>query len=185
MEPLKMDMAKFENWLSWKNKLGRLTWIIVSLFLFKPFIIRQLNPWRIFILRRFGANIHPKATVYASVKIWAPWNLTMDAYSCLGPRVNCYNTGHIYIGQSTIISHGVFLCPGSHDIEDSKFRMIPSDMYIEDQVWIATEAFIGPKVRIGQGAVVGARACVFHDVEPWAVVGGNPAKFIKKREIKY
>lgn len=37
---------------------------------------------------------------------------------------------------------------------------------------------------IGQGAVVGATASVFKDVEPWTVVGGNPAKFIKKRVIK-
>ena len=39
-------------------------------------------------------------------------------------------------------------------------------------------------VTIGEGAVVGARAAVFKDVEPWTVVGGNPAKFIKKRELK-
>lgn len=39
-------------------------------------------------------------------------------------------------------------------------------------------------VTIGEGALVGARAPVFKDVEPWTVVGGNPAKFIKKRIIK-
>ena len=50
--------------------------------------------------------------------------------------------------------------------------------------WVAAEAFVGPGVTIGEGAVVGARAAVFKDVDPWTVVGGNPAKFIKKREIK-
>ena len=35
---------------------------------------------------------------------------------------------------------------------------------------------------IGEGAVVGARAAVFKDVEPWTVIGGNPAKFIKNRK---
>lgn len=39
-------------------------------------------------------------------------------------------------------------------------------------------------VTIGEGAIVGARAAVFKDVPPWTVVGGNPAKFIKKRVIK-
>lgn len=48
---------------------------------------------------------------------------------------------------------------------------------------MAAEAFIGPGVTIGEGAVVGARGCVFKDVDPWTVVGGNPAKFIKKRII--
>jgi putative colanic acid biosynthesis acetyltransferase WcaF len=183
-EELIFDMSNFENWLSWKNKLARQTWIIVSFFLFKPFVFRIFNPWRNFLLRCFGANLHSKAIIYSSVKIWAPWNLTMDAYACLGPNVNCYNTGHIYIGKSSWISQGVYLCPGSHDIENPKFPMVPSDMHIEDQVWIATDAFIGPKVTIGQGAVVGARAAVFKNVEPWTVVGGNPAKPLKKRIVK-
>ena len=55
---------------------------------------------------------------------------------------------------------------------------------IRCKVWVAAEAFIGMGVIIGEGAVVGARACVFKNVEPWTVVGGNPAKFIKKRIIK-
>ena len=38
-------------------------------------------------------------------------------------------------------------------------------------------------VTIGEGAVVGARAAVFKDVQPWTVVGGNPAKFIKQRSL--
>lgn len=48
----------------------------------------------------------------------------------------------------------------------------------------SADAFIGMGVTVGEGAVVGARAAVFKDVEPWTVVGGNPAKFIKKRIIK-
>ena len=39
-------------------------------------------------------------------------------------------------------------------------------------------------VTVGEGAVVGARAAVFKNIEPWTVVGGNPAKYIKKRVIK-
>lgn len=50
--------------------------------------------------------------------------------------------------------------------------------------WVAADAFVGMGVTIGEGAVVGARAAVFKDVEPWTVVGGNPAKFIKKRILK-
>ena len=49
--------------------------------------------------------------------------------------------------------------------------------------WVAAWAFVGMGVTIGEGAVVGACAVVFKNVEPWTVVGGNPAKFIKKRVI--
>ena len=51
-------------------------------------------------------------------------------------------------------------------------------------MWIGARAIILPGVTIGEGAVVAAGAVVTKDVEPWAVVGGNPAKFIKKRVLK-
>lgn len=184
MEKVKVDLSHYNNWLSWRNKLGRLVWNCVYIFLFRPFFLNCFNRWRIFLLKIFGADIKKGVVVYSSVKIWAPWNLRMDDYSCFGPGVECYNTGNVFIGKHTTISHRVFLCPGSHDFTDSQFPMIPSDIIIEDQVWVAAEAFIGPRVHIGQGAVVGARACVFKNVDAWTVVGGNPAQFIKKRIIK-
>ena len=53
-----------------------------------------------------------------------------------------------------------------------------------DNIWIASGAMILPGVTIGEGAVVTAGSVVVKDVEPWTVVGGNPAKMIKKRELK-
>jgi putative colanic acid biosynthesis acetyltransferase WcaF len=185
MSELKVDLSKFENWLSTKNKIGRALWAIANIFLFKPFFLSFFNPWRLFVLRCFGAKLSSKSNIYSSVNIWAPWNLEMEEYSTLAAGVTVYNTGKVKIGKHTTISQRAYLCPGSHDIYSSKFPMICTDLIIEDQVWIATEAFVGGMgVTIGEGAVVGARACVFKDVEPWTIVGGNPAKFIKKREIK-
>jgi putative colanic acid biosynthesis acetyltransferase WcaF len=54
---------------------------------------------------------------------------------------------------------------------------------IEDFVWIAAEAFIMSNVTIRKGAIVGARSAVFKDVDEWSIVGGNPAREIKKRVI--
>lgn len=90
----------------------------------------------------------------------------------------------ITIGDHSIISQSTQLCTASHSISNKDFPLVTKPIIVHDQVWIASEAFIGPGVTIGEGAVVGARAAVFKDVEPWTVVGGNPAKFIKKREIK-
>lgn len=185
MEDIKVDLSKFENWLCTKNKLGRMLWMLVYCFLFRPFFLTFCNPWRLFLLRCFGARLHPRVHIYSNVKIWAPWNLEMGAYSALASGVNVYNTGMVKIGAHTTISQGAYLCPGSHDIYDPKFPMICAPLTIEDQVWIATEAFVGGMgITVGQGAVIGARSCVFKDVEPWTVVGGNPAKVIKKREIR-
>lgn len=53
---------------------------------------------------------------------------------------------------------------------------------IEDKVWIGFDAVILKGVRIGEGAIVGARAVVTRDVEPYTVVAGNPARVVKRIE---
>ena len=55
------------------------------------------------------------------------------------------------------------------------------DVVIGNDVWIGTEAVILSGVKIGDGAIVGARAVVSRDVPPYAIVAGNPAKFVKYR----
>lgn len=175
---------EYKRTLSYKNIMARVVWNTVYIFLFRPFPTIIFNKWRNFILRIFGAKIGKSASIHASAKIWAPWNLEIGENSCIDDKVNCYNPGKIKIGCKAVISAGAFLCTPSHDISSPSFPMTPSIITINDYAWIATEAFIGPKVTIGEGAVVGARACVFKDVEPWSVVGGNPAVFLKKRVIK-
>jgi len=159
-------------------------WKFINLFLFRPFFPRLMDPWRVFLLKCFGARLEWSSVIYSSVKIWAPWNLEMGAYACLGPQVDCYNQGKITIKANSTVSQKSYLCASSHDISDPLNKLITDPIVIEDQAWIAADAFIGPGVFIGQGAVVGARAAVFKDVEPWTVVGGNPAKYIKTRILK-
>lgn len=55
------------------------------------------------------------------------------------------------------------------------------DTVIGNDVWIGSEAIVMPGIRIGDGAVIGTRALVTRDVEPYAIVGGNPATLIRKR----
>ena len=108
----------------------------------------------------------------------------MGDHSCLGDSVICYNIGGVRIGAHSTVSQYSHLCTSSHDYEHPNMPQTFASVVIEDQVWVAADAFIGPGVTIGRGAIVGARASVFRDVEPCIIVGGNPAKFIKKRELK-
>lgn len=55
------------------------------------------------------------------------------------------------------------------------------DTVVGSDVWIGSEAMIMAGVRIGHGAIIGSRSLVTKDVEPYTVVGGNPAKPIRKR----
>lgn len=159
----------------------RMCWHVVNVTLFRLLIGRKLRFVRNLLLRSFGANIPLESLIYSSCKIWAPWNLTVGKFSCVGPNTQLYNKAPIVIGDNTVVSQGAFLCTASHDISDPCHALITAPIILKDRVWVAADAFIGMGVTIGEGAVVGARACVFKDVEPWMVVGGNPAKVLKKR----
>ena len=157
-----MEIPKYKNHLSLGNKIGRVLWTIANYVLFRP----------------FGTNVH------ASVRIWAPWFLTMKEGACIDDRVNLYNVNMVTLEEYATISQESFICPGTHDIKSPGHEMISWPIVIGVHAWVAVRAFVGPGVKIGDYAVVGAGAAVFKDVEPWTVVGGNPAKFIKKRIIK-
>jgi putative colanic acid biosynthesis acetyltransferase WcaF len=63
------------------------------------------------------------------------------------------------------------------------FSLLSKPIILEENSWVGASSFIGMGVTVGEGAVVGATSSVYKDVERWTVVGGNPAKFIKKRII--
>ncbi|WP_455621154.1 putative colanic acid biosynthesis acetyltransferase [Parabacteroides sp.] len=184
MTDTKVDLSRYHNVLSRKHQVIRLLWSIVWAVFARPLPRSVGSGWKRFLLRLFGARIHATAVVYSSAKVYYPANLKMNAYSCLASEVDCYNVDWIEIGANATVSQGAYLCTASHDIALPLNPLITASIRIEDQAWIAADAFVGMGVTIGQGAVVGARAAVFKDVEPWTVVGGNPAKFIKKRIIK-
>lgn len=184
MSETRIDLSRYHNALSRKNQIIRLLWTIVWGVFARPLPRSVGCGWKRSLLRLFGAKIAPTAVVYSSAKVYYPANLTMEAYSCLASDVDCYNVALIKIGTNTTISQGAYLCTASHDITDPFNHLITAPIIIEDQAWIGAKAFVGMGVTIGQGAVVGATASVYKNVEPWTVVGGNPAKFIKRRIIK-
>ena len=179
-----IDLSKYRNVLTRKHQMIRMLWSVVWTIFARPLPRSIGSGWKRFLLRLFGAKLASTAIVYSSAKIYYPANLIMDEYSCLASGVDCYNVALVKIGANTTVSQGAYLCTASHDISDSLNPLVTAHIIVKDQAWIATDAFVGMGVTVGQGAVIGARACVFKDVEPWTVVGGNPAKFIKRREIK-
>jgi putative colanic acid biosynthesis acetyltransferase WcaF len=108
----------------------------------------------------------------------------MGEYCSLGPAVTVYNLGKVTIGHNTVVSQNAYLCGGTHDYTLTTMPLIKAEITIGNNVWICAGAFIGPGITVGDGAVVAARAVVVKDVEPWTVVGGNPARFIKTRGLR-
>lgn len=183
-DSVKVELANYKNSLSRKHQILRLLWNIVWNVFARPLPRSVGKRWKNFLLRLFGAKIAKTAHIYSSAKVYYPPNLIMGEYSCLASGVDCYNVAPIIIGDNVTISQGAYLCTASHDISDSSYHLITSPIKIENQAWVAAKAYIGMGVTIGEGAVVGATASVYKDVEPWTIVGGNPAKVIGERKIK-
>lgn len=107
----------------------------------------------------------------------------------------------LIIGKFCAIASGVkFIMNGGNHLTDSistfpfeifggewkdamKGKQYPykGDTVIGNDVWIGFEAVIMPGVKIGDGAIIGAKSVVTKNVEPYSIVAGNPAKEIKKR----
>jgi putative colanic acid biosynthesis acetyltransferase WcaF len=179
---MNVDLTRYPSRQPWRNKVARTLWGFVWLMLFRP-SPRILFGWRHFLLRCFGARIGPRCAVYPSCKIWAPWNLALGEQTALADGVECYCVDHIRIGSHVTISQYAYLCTASHDITSPHMRLITAPIIIESGAWICADAFVGPGVTIGEGAVAAARAVVVKDVAAWTVVGGNPARFIKARQL--
>ncbi|MDB4793683.1 WcaF family extracellular polysaccharide biosynthesis acetyltransferase [Methylacidiphilales bacterium] len=161
--------------------LRRLFWGMGSLlFHFSP---RPCFRWRSMVLRCFGATVGRHVHIYPSTRIYFPWNLTIGDWGAIGEDALIYNLGPVTIGEKVTISHRAHVCAGTHDYKDPNLPLLKPAIVIKDQAWICADAFVGPGVTVGEGAVVGARAVVVKDVAPWAVVAGNPARFLKKREM--
>lgn len=176
--------TKYVNHLGRKHQVVRLMWCICWKLLASWLPRSVASGWKRLLLRLFGAKIAPTAVVYSSAKVYYPANLIMDDYACLASDVDCYNVAPIHIRKFATVSQGAFLCTASHDIESKLHELTTAPITIANQAWIGAKAFIGMGVTVGEGAVVGATASVYKSVEPWTVVGGNPAKFIKKRGLR-
>lgn len=99
--------------------------------------------------------------------------------------VSIHDNAPVVIGNRVLIANDVCICPGTHDVhwedrEEVRGKSFALPIFIEDDCWIGAHATILPGVRIGRGATVAAGAVVSKDVEAGCLVGGVPAKFIRK-----
>ena len=89
--------------------------------------------------------------------------------------------GGLSIGDNVSISPGVWILTDEHDVHDPIFPEVLAPVRIDDFAFIGSKAMILPGVTVGRAAVIGAGAVVAHDVEPFEIVAGVPARKIGLR----
>ena len=137
-------------------------------------------------LRRHGENVY----IGAGCIFNPPANIEVGSHVYFGANCVIQSVhGDIRIGSHVMLGPGVNIHGGNHKIDNldgymDEAKKQPGDdpeIVIGDDVWIGANAIILPGVTIGEGAVVGAGAVVTHNVEPYAVVAGNPATVLRFR----
>lgn len=170
--------------LSRREKAMRALWQVVYAFFFATARGPLFKGWRRSLLRAFGAEIGTGCRIEATCRVWLPKNLRMGDYSCLAGGVDCYNVASITIGNYSTVSQRSFLCTASHATDTLALPLIFAPIIIGDHAWICAEAFVGPGVKVGEGAVLGARGVATSDLGPWSIHAGIPARRISERVIR-
>lgn len=95
--------------------------------------------------------------------------------------------GRVVIGDDVLFGPEVIVTAANYRFNDgapvTQQAMDEADVAIGQDVWIGARAIILPGVTIGDGAIVGAGALVRHDVPPYAIAVGSPARVVGKRSI--
>ncbi|MFG0257040.1 MAG: hypothetical protein ACF8GE_03965 [Phycisphaerales bacterium JB043] len=163
-----------------REKVLRLLWWYLG----QPLMRCSFHNWygfRAWLLRRFGASIGRSTRIRPSVRVEQPWNLTIGDNTSVGDRAQLYCLGIVRLGDHVSISQNAHICAGTHDHESPRLPLMRPPITIEDDVWIAADAYVGPNVTIGKGAVLGARACAYKDLEAGKLYGGNPCRELGER----
>jgi acetyltransferase-like isoleucine patch superfamily enzyme len=148
-----------------------------------------LAPLRMRALRAAGARIEEPATttVMLGTEVWSARGLEIGARSIVGRHCLLDARGGIRIGRDVNVTSYTRFMTAKHDVDDPAFTAVFEPIVVGDRAWIALGATILGGVTIGEGAVVAAGAVVTADVEPYAVVGGVPARKLRERsrELDY
>lgn len=132
------------------------------------------------ILRECGTNVNIEKGAHFSSEI------SLGNNSGIG--INAQIAPYVSIGNDVMMGPDCMMYTRNHGMERTGVPMWrqeftkPKPIVIEDDVWIGSRVIILPGVHIGKGSVIGAGAVVTKNVEPYSVVGGNPAKLIRKRD---
>jgi acetyltransferase-like isoleucine patch superfamily enzyme len=114
-------------------------------------------------------------------------NIEIGERCSINPYTIVYGHGGVKIGNNVLIAAHCVIIPANHNFDKTTIPinqqgLTTKGILIKDDVWIGSGCRILDGIEIGEGAIIAAGAVVNRNVEPYTIVGGVPAKFIKKRK---
>lgn len=139
------------------------------------------NPLRNYYLRFYGIKLGENSSIHRKCKFFHVGKMVVGQNCVINFGCYCDNRRGIYIGNNVGIAHNTKIYTLGHDFDDPQFKTKGAPVTINDNTFVFSNVLVMPGVTIGEGAVVLAGSVVTKDVEPWTIVGGNPAKKIHER----
>lgn len=179
------DLSKFvlpEGFRGRSPLVVQLWWLVQStLFRWSPQLAYGFRVW---LLRAFGASVGKHVLIRPSAKFTYPWKVTLGDWVWIGDDVVLYSLDEIVIESHAVISQKSYLCAGDHDYTSMDFRIRGAPIRVGAGAWIAADVFLAPGVRVGDGAVIGARSSVFSDMPRFTLCHGYPCKPVRARGLR-
>lgn len=173
------------------NNLGK--WFFIAVYyviaIHLPGSNNRFGLWARPVRRYICRNIFQHAGVNINIETGARFgkgfDITIGDNSGIGVNARIY--GPISIGDNVMMGPDVVIITTKHNFQDPNIPMNkqgvtgPYPVKIGNDVWIGERVIILPGIIVGDGAILAAGSVVTKDVVQFAVVGGNPARFIKSR----
>lgn len=178
------DLSVYDN--SWWKPGPK--WKIILWFLVSSVTINSYLPlpmaFKKWILTLFGAKIGVGFAIKPKVNIKFPWLLTIGDYVWMGEEVWIDNLAPVTIGNHVCISQGVMFETGNHNYRSRTFDLFIKPIHLENGVWLGAKSIVCPGVVCHSHSILAVGSVATHSLEPYGIYQGNPAVWVKNRDIQ-
>ncbi len=181
---LSTQLNTFKNtWYKPGAKWKIIIWYICNWLFFKS-TWNVSYGFKVFILRLFGAKVGKGVVIKQCVNIKYPWLLIIGDHVWIAENVWIDNLALVTIKNNTCISQGAMLLCGNHNYKKTNFDLIVLPITLDEGVWIGAKAIVCPGVHAHSHAILTVGSIAIQNLDAYSLYQGNPAIFIRKRDIK-
>ena len=160
--------------------MKRALWYACNAVFFKCSLFPFMNA-KIWLLRRFGAEVGRNVVLKPCVNIKYPWNLRIGDNVWIGEEVWIDNLALVTIGNNVCISQGALLICGNHNYKKQAFDLMLGTIHCEDETWVGAKAVVSPGVVMRSGSILTLGSVAVGCLERNGIYQGNPAVKVRDR----